>query len=201
MTDAGLSPRCGKGFFSERQHPLQTLLQCLYSRHVQSCASTSVHAFKISTLATIPLSGHTKILHTLIGMGRVTLAAAVQGNLKSCKGHRSTDFFILNLVYLLQLYIPSWYLCIPADSRIFCIPMRHKKFEGQHAFRYSFCPLLSNHVEFQISSENPLLLCQFQSAAGPAVSKSQCICVCVWACMFLSTWAQMRLVYTFVLQV
>ena len=157
---------------------MQTLLQCLCSRHVQSRASTSVYTFKISTLATIPLSGHTKILHTLIGMGSVTLVATVQGSSNSCKGHRSTDFFdFFYLVYLLQLYTPSWYLCLLADSSIFCIPVRHKKFEGQHPFWYSFCPLLSHHVEFQIVSENPLLFCQ--SAAGPAVSKSQCICVCV----------------------
>ena len=33
--------------------------------------------YKSQTLAAIPLFGHTKILHTLIGMGRAALATAV----------------------------------------------------------------------------------------------------------------------------
>ena len=44
---------------------------------VQSHASTSVLTSKIPTLAAIPLSGHTKIPHTLIGMGSAALVAAV----------------------------------------------------------------------------------------------------------------------------
>ena len=40
-------------------------------------ASTSVRWLKIQTLAAMPLSGHTKILYTLVGMGSAALAAAV----------------------------------------------------------------------------------------------------------------------------
>ena len=48
-TDAGSSPRCGKGFFPQRQLSLQTLLRCPYSSHalVQSNASTAVRMLKI----------------------------------------------------------------------------------------------------------------------------------------------------------
>ena len=44
---------------------------------VQSHASTSVRTLKIPMLAAVPLFGHTKILHTLLGMGSAALAAAV----------------------------------------------------------------------------------------------------------------------------
>ena len=41
------------------------------------CASESARVKKKRTLAAIPLFGHTKILHTLIGMSSTALAAAV----------------------------------------------------------------------------------------------------------------------------
>ena len=40
-------------------------------------ASTSVHTLKSQTLATIPLFGDTKILHTLVGMESVSLGVVV----------------------------------------------------------------------------------------------------------------------------
>ena len=55
---------------------MQTLLRCLCSPHVQSHASPSVHALKI-TMAATQLFGHTVTLHTLTGMGSAALAAAV----------------------------------------------------------------------------------------------------------------------------
>ena len=77
-TDAGSSPRCGMGFFSHCQLPAQSFLRCPYSPRVQLHASTSGRPLKKSqTLAAIPLFGHTKILHTLRGMGSAALAAAV----------------------------------------------------------------------------------------------------------------------------
>ena len=45
-TDAGSSPRRGKGFFLS-QLPVQTLLRCPYSPRVQSHAPTSVRTLKI----------------------------------------------------------------------------------------------------------------------------------------------------------
>ena len=45
---------------------------------MQSLASTSVRMLKIpNTGSHIPLFGHTKILHVLLGMGSAALAAAV----------------------------------------------------------------------------------------------------------------------------
>ena len=44
---------------------------------MQPHVSTSMCTLKIPTRAGIPLFGHTKILHTLIGMGSTALAAAV----------------------------------------------------------------------------------------------------------------------------
>ena len=46
-TNAGSSPRFGKGFFSQSQLPVQTLLRCPYSLRVQSHASTAVRTLKI----------------------------------------------------------------------------------------------------------------------------------------------------------
>ena len=93
----GLSPQCGKGLFSQSQLPVQTLLQCPFSPHVQSCASTSRCMLKLQNTGSytiiwthentaqtrsryhcstaIPLSGHMKILHRL-GLGTTVLAAA-----------------------------------------------------------------------------------------------------------------------------
>ena len=66
-----LSVRCPYG------PRVQTLsVRCPYGPRVQSHASTSVCTYKSQTLSAIPLFGHTKILHTLIGMGSAALAAA-----------------------------------------------------------------------------------------------------------------------------
>ena len=46
-TDAGSSPQCGKGFISQSQLPMKTLLPCTYSPCVQPHASTPVCTFKI----------------------------------------------------------------------------------------------------------------------------------------------------------
>ena len=56
---------------------VQTLLRCPYCPRVQSHASTPARTLKIpSTGSCIPLSGHTKMLHSLVGMGSAALAAA-----------------------------------------------------------------------------------------------------------------------------
>ena len=55
-TDAGSSFRGGKGFFSRRQLPVQTLLRCLYSPRVQSHALTSARTLKIPST-----SSHTTV--------------------------------------------------------------------------------------------------------------------------------------------
>ena len=46
-TNEGSIPWCSKGFFSQAQLSVQTLVRCPYSPHVQSHASTSVHMLKI----------------------------------------------------------------------------------------------------------------------------------------------------------
>ena len=80
--------------FSLSIHFQCRLLQCLYSPRVQSHASASVRTLKFQTLAAIPFFGHTKIPHTLTGMGSAALAAAVlypgKATRISHKGQRST---------------------------------------------------------------------------------------------------------------
>ena len=76
-TESGLSPRCRKGFFSQSQRTVQTLIRCPYSPCVQLHASTPVCTLKSQTLVAIPLFGHMKIQHTLIGMGSSVLLVAV----------------------------------------------------------------------------------------------------------------------------
>ena len=59
-----------RDFFPQSQISVQTVLRCPYVHGVQSRASTSVCTLKIpSTDNGVPLSGHTKILHTLISNG------------------------------------------------------------------------------------------------------------------------------------
>ena len=64
---------------------------------VQSHASTTVRVKKSQTLEAIPLFGHTKILHTLVGMGSAALAAAAPYPGKTSRilreGQTSTFFF------------------------------------------------------------------------------------------------------------
>ena len=59
-------PRCGMGFFSLSQLPVQTLLQCPFSSRVQSHASISVHMLKIPNTGSHTVVWTPKILHTLI---------------------------------------------------------------------------------------------------------------------------------------
>ena len=81
-------------YFNPSHLPLQTLWRCPYRPHVQSHASTAVCTLKIQTWAAVPLFRHRQILHTLIGMGRAALAAAMLylGKVTqiSCKGQRSS---------------------------------------------------------------------------------------------------------------
>ena len=72
------SPQSSKGFFSRSQIAGQTHLQ--YVRTAPACNHMHQHLCahqKSQTLAATPVSGHTKVLHTLIGMGSAALAAAV----------------------------------------------------------------------------------------------------------------------------
>ena len=71
--DAGSSPRCGKGFFSQGQLPVQTVWRVRTApscnrMHQQLCARKN----KSQVFTAIPLSGHTQILYTLTGMGNNT---------------------------------------------------------------------------------------------------------------------------------
>ena len=64
-----------KGFFSQVQPSGVTLSVSLQRPRAIIC---NQHArYKSQTLAAVPSSGHTKIQHTLIGMGSAALAAAV----------------------------------------------------------------------------------------------------------------------------
>ena len=55
-TDIDSSPWCGKGFFSQSQLSVQTLLQCPYSPRVQSHASVSVRMLRISNAGSVVLT-------------------------------------------------------------------------------------------------------------------------------------------------
>ena len=95
-TDAGLSPPCGMGFFPKVNFQCR-LLQCLYSPPCSvACINICVHIKnpQQQRWQTYHLFGHTKILHTLIGMGSSALAAAVSYPGKatwiSCMGQRNT---------------------------------------------------------------------------------------------------------------
>ena len=83
ITDAGSSPRCGKGFFffSQSQLSMQTVLRCPNSPRVQSHASTYVCTLTIQ-ITGIPLSAwtHANAAHTdtdSSGYYNAALAAAV----------------------------------------------------------------------------------------------------------------------------
>ena len=105
-TDAGSSPRCGKGFFSQSQLPVKTLLRCPYSPPCAvACTNICAHVKNLKhwqsyhCLDTRMWEGtsRSKILHTLVGMGSAALATAVpypgMATSVSCKGQRSTFFF------------------------------------------------------------------------------------------------------------
>ena len=61
-------------FFSQTQFSMQTPIRCPC---VQLHASTSLRMLKSQALASIPLFGHSKILHPQVEMGSAALAAAV----------------------------------------------------------------------------------------------------------------------------
>ena len=56
---------------------MQTLLQCLYSRHVQLLTFTSVRMLKIPSIGSHAFVCTHQILHALLGIGGAALAAAV----------------------------------------------------------------------------------------------------------------------------
>jgi len=94
------------------------LLQCLYSPHVHSYASTSEWTWKSPT----PLFGHTKIQHTWRGMGSTALVTAVPYLRKvtwiSCKEQWSTLNFKkvdICLTQLSLLFAPLAPLPQPSD--------------------------------------------------------------------------------------
>ena len=97
-TDAGSSPRCGKGCFSQSQLSVQTLLRCPYSPRVQSHASTSVRTLKIPKRWQPCHCLDTRKYSTLIELDSAALAAAVpypgkgQGSTKKKK--KKKKFFL-----------------------------------------------------------------------------------------------------------
>ena len=69
-SEAGSSPQCCKGILTPRVN-----IQCWLCLTVSVQPACAVPSINIS--ADIKLFGHTKILHTLVGMGSDALAAAV----------------------------------------------------------------------------------------------------------------------------
>ena len=111
------------------------LLQCLYSPHVHSYASTSEWTWKSPT----PLFGHTKIQHTWRGMGSTALVTAVPYLRKvtwiSCKEQWSTLNFKKVDICLTQLSL----LFAPLT----CSPPPQKKKLNVCLFNmvnFAFCP-------------------------------------------------------------
>ena len=78
-TNSSSNPQCCKGFFSQSQLSVQTLLQCPYSPGVQLHASTSVCMLKIPNTGIHIVWTHKNTAHsdTLIKMGSVALVIAV----------------------------------------------------------------------------------------------------------------------------
>ena len=97
----------------------------------------------------------------------------------------------------LRLYTPSQTLGSSADLRIFCIPIRCKRFHKQRIFCYTG-PVIWNSLPFPVHHFQRLL--SFSSTVGSAVLRSQfisvhacmhvymhvsvcvCVCVCVYKC-------------------
>ena len=74
--DTGLTSQCGNAFFSHRQLPVQTLLQCtvpMRSYMHQNCA----HVKNPQHWQPYQCPNTNKTLHTLVKMGSIALAAAV----------------------------------------------------------------------------------------------------------------------------
>ena len=87
-TDAGSSPRCGKGFFSQSQLPVQTL-------YLSTCIDICVHVKNPQHWQPqTPLSGQRNLPHTLTGTGSAAFSAAVpypgKATWSSRKKQRST---------------------------------------------------------------------------------------------------------------
>ena len=74
--EAGLIPWCDKGFFSYSQLSVQTLVLCPYSPCIKLHALTAVCTLEIPSTGSHAF-GQMKIPHTLVGMARAALAAAV----------------------------------------------------------------------------------------------------------------------------
>ena len=75
-TDKVFNSPLRQGFFSHSQLSVQTLLWCLYSPCVQLHQHLCTDQNSQSSTS-IPLTGHTKILHTLIGLGSVVPRVSV----------------------------------------------------------------------------------------------------------------------------
>ena len=74
--EAGSTPWCDKGFFSYSQLSVQTLVLCPYSPCIKLHALTAVCMLEIPSTGSHAF-GQMKIPHTLVGMARAALAAAV----------------------------------------------------------------------------------------------------------------------------
>ena len=75
--DVGSTPWCGNTFFSsQNQLSVRTLTVSVQPLCIITCIYLCVRK-KFQALAAIPFSGHTNMLHTLLGMGTAALAAAV----------------------------------------------------------------------------------------------------------------------------
>ena len=95
-----------------------------------------------------------------------------------------------HLSNLLGLYILSRTLHSSADTRIFRIPNRRKRFHGQHAFSFMTC---SNFVCLQIPAENspfffflsstPIDLSSLEHVLSNLGNMWACMCACVRACV------------------
>ena len=59
-TDMGLGPRCSKGFFSQSQLLVQTLMVSVQPSHEIACFNIDAHIKKNQTLAAMQLFGHMK---------------------------------------------------------------------------------------------------------------------------------------------
>ena len=88
----GLSPWCGKWFFSQNQLSVQTLLRCPYSLRVQLNVSVAVCTLKIPNTGSHTTVWTTKMLHTLIRMGSAAFAAAVSYHVRETRISRKRQW-------------------------------------------------------------------------------------------------------------
>ena len=94
-TDAGSSPRCGKGFFSQSTFSADPITVSVQPPCAIACINSCAHVKNPKHRQPLPLLVYTKILHTLIGMGSAALVAALPYPCKairiSRKGKSSTE--------------------------------------------------------------------------------------------------------------